>query len=89
MGLFWSMEQDPGQKPGLRIVRRIATTPIRTTLSVCAGHIEHLADLAHQIPLATTTINRWYMASHVQRLEINEGDIVGTLFIPKGIQIIY
>ena len=84
MGLFWSMKQEPEQQRGLRIVKRDVTTPLVTTLAVYDGHREDLHEMLHSKALATSSIERWYMASHVTRAEVREGDLHGTLFIPEG-----
>lgn len=82
MGLFWSMKQDPGQKPGLRLLKRTTTTPLTTVLEVYDGHCDDVMRLIEESPLANTVINRWYLAKHVKRLEVREHGIKGTFFIP-------
>ena len=84
MGLFWSMIQEPDQKPGVRLTKLNASTPFETSLAVYEGHAEDMNTLLAQRPLTTTVINRWYLADNVQRTEITEDGLHGTFFIPKG-----
>ena len=84
MGLFWSMKQEPGQPRGLRIIKRDVTTPLETSLAVYDGHVSDFSDILQSEPMATSSVNRWYMASHVTRTEVREGDLRGTFFIPEG-----
>ena len=84
MGLFWSMKQEPGQQRGVRIIKRDVTTPLVTSLALYDGHLNDFSDILQNEPMATSTVQRWYMASHVTRTEIREGDLRGTFFISKG-----
>ena len=84
MGLFWSMMQEPGQPRGVRITKRDVTTPLVTSLALYDGHLTNFNDILQSEPVATCSVKRWYMASHVRRTEIREGDLRGTFFIPQG-----
>ena len=84
MGLFWSMKQEPDQKAGLRLVKLDVTTPFVTSVSVYDGHVDDLDELIEQTPLASTIINRWYLANNVERVEVRDDGLKGTFFIPKG-----
>ena len=87
MGIFWSMRQEPGQKRGLRIIKRDVTTPLVTSLSMYHGHLKDFSEMITSKPLATGSAERCYMASHVTRTEVRAGDLLGTLFMPKGLLI--
>ena len=84
MGLFWSMKQEPGQPRGVRITKRDVTTPLVTSLALYDGHLNDFNDILQSKPVATSSVKRWYMASHVTRTEVREGDLRGTFFIPQG-----
>ena len=55
-------------------------TPMLVDISVYSGHEE----FRDKTPLASVLVERWYMAPGVQRIEINDKGIRGTLFIPPG-----
>jgi hypothetical protein len=86
MGLFWSMTPEPGQKRFLRMLQKNASSPRVTTLSVYPGHLtcDDLPSPDH-VPLAVKDIPRWYMARGVTRIEVREGALRGTLFLPEGV----
>ncbi|XP_033102496.1 acyl-coenzyme A amino acid N-acyltransferase 2-like isoform X3 [Anneissia japonica] len=87
MGLFSHMQPSPGQKAGVRLVKKNVTTPLVFDLTVYEGFLSteefYSRTSAHKI-LAKTTVERWYMAKDVERIEIKSGNIRGTLFKPKG-----
>lgn len=85
MGLIWSMRQAPGQRDGLRLQKKDVTKPQIVNLSVFRGHhtTEDIFNTSPQ-PLSTTDIQRWYKARDVQRIELSDGLIRGSLFIPPG-----
>ncbi|XP_030576504.1 acyl-coenzyme A thioesterase 1-like isoform X2 [Archocentrus centrarchus] len=80
MALLWSMRPVPGSRPGLRLRKQNVCTPMVVNISVHSGH-EGFRDRA---PLASAVTERWYMAPGVQRIDINEQGVRGTLFIPPG-----
>ncbi|CAJ1054548.1 peroxisomal succinyl-coenzyme A thioesterase-like isoform X2 [Xyrichtys novacula] len=82
MGLLWSMCPEPGSRTGLRLRKRIVTSPMLIHISVYSGHIT--VGFRNQTPLASVLTERWYMAPGVQRVEINDKRVRGTLFIPPG-----
>ena len=84
MGLFWSMKQEPGQPRGLRIIKRDVTTPLVTSIPLYDGHMNNFSNILQSKPMATSSVERLYMASHVTRTEVREGDLRGTFFIPEG-----
>nr|XP_019964844.1 PREDICTED: bile acid-CoA:amino acid N-acyltransferase-like [Paralichthys olivaceus]XP_019964845.1 PREDICTED: bile acid-CoA:amino acid N-acyltransferase-like [Paralichthys olivaceus] len=79
MGLLWSMRPVHGSRTGLRLRKMNVSTPMLVQISVYRGH-----DFRDQTPLASVLTERWYMAPGVQRIEINEDGVRGTLFIPPG-----
>ena len=87
MGLFWSMIQEPGQKPGRRLLKSDVTTPLITHLYVLHGVIpsyQCLTEIEDKNYLVHTTFDRMYMAEGVERIEVMHGRLVGTVFIPAG-----
>ncbi|XP_014665906.1 PREDICTED: acyl-coenzyme A amino acid N-acyltransferase 2-like [Priapulus caudatus] len=84
MGLFCSLVPMPGQKKGLRLIKKDVTTPLTFDLRVYDG-IHHIDDIDHTTPiLAFTSIERSYLAKGVSVQEINHGNIRGRLFLPEG-----
>ncbi|XP_045928626.1 bile acid-CoA:amino acid N-acyltransferase-like [Micropterus dolomieu] len=51
-------------------------------VSVYSGHVSE--GFMEQAPLASVLTERWYMAPGVQRIDIREKGVRGTLFIPTG-----
>eukprot|EP00058_Branchiostoma_floridae_P000244 XP_002585732.1 hypothetical protein BRAFLDRAFT_114042 [Branchiostoma floridae] len=84
MGLFWSMQPSPGQKPGLRLRKKDVSTPFLVDVRVHEGHVDVMGE--ENLPwLATTTVERWYLGHGVKRVPVREGRIRGTLFLPPGL----
>ena len=86
MGLFWSLEPGPGQKEGVRLLKRDVTTPFRILVSVIDNHIEANTQQHHEGEnvLARVTLERTYMDSGVSRITVRQGKIRGALFLPPG-----
>ncbi|XP_078595701.1 LOW QUALITY PROTEIN: acyl-coenzyme A thioesterase 5-like [Branchiostoma floridae x Branchiostoma japonicum] len=83
MGLFWSMQPSPGQRPGLRLQKKDVSTPFLVDVRVHEGHVDVMGE--ENLPwLATTTVERWYMGGGVKRVPVREGRVRGTLFLPPG-----
>ncbi|XP_066271828.1 acyl-coenzyme A thioesterase 2, mitochondrial-like [Branchiostoma lanceolatum] len=81
MGLFWSMQLSPGQKPGLRLKKKDVSTPFLVDIRVHDGHLDVMGE--ENLPwLATKTVERWYMGGGVKRIQVKEGRVRGTLFLP-------
>ena len=58
-------------------------------LSLFEGHVSPGESLSEEgqsssEQLASVTVERWYMAPRVRRIEIRQDGIVGTLFLPPG-----
>jgi len=84
MGLFWSLQPAPGQKRGLRFLKRDSRQPIVVQLTVKSGHwTTDLADHPSST-LAVKTIYRYYMAPGVTAFDIRAGKLRGRLFLPPG-----
>lgn len=84
MGLFWSMVSAPGQRSGERLIKSDARTPFEFDISVYRDHITwDCMWNDHVQPIAQEKLVRWYMAPNVRRIEIEEGQIRGTLFLPS------
>ena len=83
MGLFWSMVSAPGQRTGERLVKSDASTPFIFDISIYIEHISWESMWDDEVkPVAKETVTRWYKGTNVKRIEIEEGQIRGTLFLP-------
>ncbi|XP_051543886.1 acyl-coenzyme A thioesterase 5-like isoform X2 [Myxocyprinus asiaticus] len=82
MGLLWSMRPVPGSRSGLRLRKRDILTPIVVHISVYDGYLNQ--GFNQKTALATIVTERWYMAPGVQRVDIRENGVRGTLFLPPG-----
>uniref|UniRef100_A0A672R223 Acyl-coenzyme A thioesterase 4-like n=1 Tax=Sinocyclocheilus grahami TaxID=75366 RepID=A0A672R223_SINGR len=82
MGVLWSMRPVPECKPGRRLRKNNVQTPIKVVFSVHEGHLAK--GFKHHTPLTSATAECWYLAPEVQSVEVTEGEIKGTLFIPSG-----
>lgn len=58
-------------------------SPLLVSFSVYSGH--HARDFKELAPLASTLVERWYIAPGVQRIDVRENGVRATLFIPPGI----
>lgn len=86
-GLFWSQKNAIKQKDGLRFLKKDVTTPIQMRIAVFNGHIdiEDEKPFLNKNYLDSTVIHRWYLdKKNVDRVEVEEGVVRGTLFMPKG-----
>ncbi|XP_013404572.1 acyl-coenzyme A amino acid N-acyltransferase 1 isoform X2 [Lingula anatina] len=85
MGLYWSMVPVPGQRDGLRLMKKDVTTPYNVHISLLSGHIDPYSPNNNvQVPVAEANIERLYMADNVERIPVREGALRGALFVPKG-----
>ncbi|CAJ1051715.1 bile acid-CoA:amino acid N-acyltransferase-like isoform X3 [Xyrichtys novacula] len=82
MGLFWSLQPAPGAREGLRLRKKNVETPYVVHLCLLEGHVS--PSKSQNTKLASVTTERWYMAPGVQRVEIQQNGVVGTLFLPPG-----
>ncbi|KAJ8358535.1 hypothetical protein SKAU_G00150600 [Synaphobranchus kaupii] len=90
MGLFWSLHPAPGEREGLRLRKKNMETPYTVQVSLLNGHVtshgvrSHDEGQAKEEELASVTLERWYTAPGVRRVEIREEGLVGTMFLPPG-----
>ncbi|MCJ8743228.1 hypothetical protein PDJAM_G00091250 [Pangasius djambal] len=82
MALLWSLRPVPGSRTGLRLRKQDVLSPLIFHISVYNGHIAQ--DFNQLTPLVTIVIERWYTAPGVQRVDVREKGVRGTLFIPPG-----
>ncbi|KAM3588094.1 uncharacterized protein V6R79_021154 [Siganus canaliculatus] len=82
MGLVWSLRPVPGSRKFLRLRKTDVCSPLLFHVSVYAGHLSE--GFREQTPLASTLVERWYIAPGVQRIQIRDRGVKGTLFIPPG-----
>ena len=84
MGFIWSMRLT-GEQHGGRLMKRNILEPMKIDLQFYDGHlnVEEPERLASGL-LASTQIERWYIGKDVERIDIREGRIQATLFVPKG-----
>uniref|UniRef100_UPI0037E82A61 peroxisomal succinyl-coenzyme A thioesterase-like n=1 Tax=Semicossyphus pulcher TaxID=241346 RepID=UPI0037E82A61 len=82
MGLLWSMHPEPGSRKGPRLRKMNACSPMLVNISVYSGHVTE--GFRKRPPLASVPTERWYMAPGVQRIDVKEKGVRGTIFIPPG-----
>ncbi|XDV25262.1 hypothetical protein PO909_029207 [Leuciscus waleckii] len=82
MGLLWSMRPVQGGQQGLRIRKRDVLSATLVQIAVYSGHLSQ--GFSQKTPLATNVIERWHVAPGVKRVNIREGEVQGTLFLPPG-----
>ncbi|XP_073722986.1 acyl-coenzyme A thioesterase 1-like isoform X2 [Misgurnus anguillicaudatus] len=82
MGLLWSMRPVPGSRSGLRLRKKDVLLPMVVYISVYSGHLSE--GFRQQTALATSVTERWYIAPGVQRVDVREKGVRGTLFLPPG-----
>uniref|UniRef100_A0A668ABW8 Uncharacterized protein n=1 Tax=Myripristis murdjan TaxID=586833 RepID=A0A668ABW8_9TELE len=82
MGLFWGLQPAPGGRDGVS-----TEAPYVVHISLLEDHVspsETLKDNGQSGELAASTVERFYMAPGVKRVEIRQNGVVGTLFLPPG-----
>ena len=85
MGIFWSMVQAPGQKEGLRLMKKDLNTPMTTNIALYNDHISgDTIRENHPVPICLTSVDRWYKAEGVKREIVRDGRIRGVLYLPAG-----
>ena len=83
MGLLWSMKQAPGQRKGLRLMKKDVTKPYNVEIKCFDDHIICPIETSLE-PLSSATFHKSYVADGVKRIPVREGRIRGSLFIPPG-----
>ncbi|XP_073669641.1 peroxisomal succinyl-coenzyme A thioesterase-like isoform X6 [Paramisgurnus dabryanus] len=82
MGLLWSMRPVPGSRSGLRLRKKDVLSPMVVHISLYSGHLSE--GFRQQTALAARVTERWYIAPGVQRVDVREKGVRGTLFFPPG-----
>ncbi|MCJ8735949.1 hypothetical protein PDJAM_G00253420 [Pangasius djambal] len=82
MGLLWSMKPIPGSRTGLRLRKKDVQAQADVHISVYKDHLTH--GFQEKPPIAAVVAQRWYMAPGVQRVDVTDKGLKGTLFIPPG-----
>ncbi|XP_035828114.1 acyl-coenzyme A amino acid N-acyltransferase 1 isoform X2 [Aplysia californica] len=88
MGIVWSLQPAPGQPQQTRMAINFTNRPGLITLNTYAGHLD-LTDIYGESgiqpsSLASIEIERWFRHEDVTRIEIEEGNVRGALFLPPG-----
>ena len=85
MGIFWSMVQAPGQREGLRLMKKDINSPVTTNIAVYNNHLS--ADTVHKTlpdPICLGSVDRWYKALGLRRQVVRDGNLRGVLYLPPG-----
>ncbi|KAM6182094.1 bile acid-CoA:amino acid N-acyltransferase-like [Erethizon dorsatum] len=81
MGLFWSLKPE---KLLTRLMKRdVMNSPFQIELKLCELYFPVKYEPA-SAPMASLTIERWYVAPGVTRIQVREGRLRGALFLPPG-----
>lgn len=87
MGIFWSLQPAPGQRSGLRLMKRDSRQPLVVQLTVLSGHLtteQAVTSYQSSTTLAVKTIYRTYVAPGVTAFDIRAGTLRGRLYLPPG-----
>ncbi|KAG8456829.1 hypothetical protein GDO86_002567 [Hymenochirus boettgeri] len=80
MGLFWSLKPST---PFNRLIKRdVMGSPYRVHLELYTSIIITPDD--DNKPAATTILERWYVAPGVKKIQVRDGRVRGSLFLPPG-----
>ncbi|XP_054828015.1 acyl-coenzyme A amino acid N-acyltransferase 1-like [Eublepharis macularius] len=80
MGLFWSLKPE---KMFHRLIKRdVIGSPFHVQINLFDSFV--LMPSAKDTPLATCSIERWYVTPGVERFQIKKGQVRGALFLPPG-----
>ncbi|XP_061544888.1 peroxisomal succinyl-coenzyme A thioesterase-like [Phycodurus eques] len=82
MGLFWGLQPAPGERVGLRLRMKNVEIPLTVDISLMEGHVSPRE--RESAELAVVTTERWFVTPGVQRIDIRQNGVVGTLFLPPG-----
>ncbi|XP_061688705.1 peroxisomal succinyl-coenzyme A thioesterase-like [Syngnathoides biaculeatus] len=82
MGLFWGLQPAPGERDGLRLRMKNVEIPLIVDISLMEGHVSPRERKSTELAVVTT--ERWFMAPGVQRIDVRQNEVVGTLFLPPG-----
>ena len=90
MGLFGSLRSYPGQKKGLRFMKKDVRRPVLVQILVLRGHVPPPPPVGTSLesnttqPLAECTLHRYYQAPDVLSFDIRFGAVRGRLYLPPG-----
>ncbi|XP_003470948.1 bile acid-CoA:amino acid N-acyltransferase isoform X2 [Cavia porcellus] len=80
MGLFWSLKPE---KLLTRLMKRDVNIPFQVQLKLREPYFP-VKYFPASAPMATLTVERWYVAPGVTRIPVREGRLRGALFLPPG-----
>ncbi|XP_005382858.1 PREDICTED: bile acid-CoA:amino acid N-acyltransferase-like [Chinchilla lanigera] len=81
MGLFWSLKPE---KLLTRLMKRdVMNSPFQVQLQLFEPYFPVQYESA-RAPMASLTVERWYVAPGVTRIPVREGRLRGALFLPPG-----
>uniref|UniRef100_A0A8C5KPK8 Bile acid-Coenzyme A: amino acid N-acyltransferase n=1 Tax=Jaculus jaculus TaxID=51337 RepID=A0A8C5KPK8_JACJA len=81
MGLFWSLKPETPLK---RLMKRdVMNSPFQIQLKLCDPDVP-ITNRDSSTLTASLTLERWYVAPGVTRIEVKEGRLRGALFLPPG-----
>lgn len=81
MGLFWSLKPE---KFLTKLVKRdVMNSPFLVQIKLYDSNLP-LAQIATTAPKVSVTLERWYTAPGVTRIQVHEGRLRGVLFLPPG-----
>uniref|UniRef100_A0A8C8WZZ2 Bile acid-CoA:amino acid N-acyltransferase n=1 Tax=Panthera leo TaxID=9689 RepID=A0A8C8WZZ2_PANLE len=81
MGLFWSLKPE---KFLTKLMKRdVMTSPFLVQIKLYDSNLP-LAQIAATDPKVSVTLERWYRAPGVTRIQVHEGHLRGALFLPPG-----
>ncbi|XP_069482140.1 acyl-coenzyme A amino acid N-acyltransferase 1-like [Ambystoma mexicanum] len=80
MGLFWALT--PETPFHMLVKRDVIGSPFKVKLDVFES--EEMVSDPDKDPVVSQTVERWYAAPGVQRMQIREGRVRGVLFLPPG-----
>ena len=88
MGIFWSMVQAPGQREGIRLMKKDMDSPLTTNIAIYDGHLPidsvHTCSSPEPEPLCWASVERWYKAKEAKKQVVRDGRLRGVLYLPAG-----
>lgn len=86
MGLLWSMKPVPGQRKGLRLMKKDVTEPYTVDVYLLRGLVDVRGkdDLRNYEILDRRQMLRFYQSPDVSAVPVKEGCLRGMLFLPPG-----
>ena len=84
------MTQAPGQRKGLRLSKKDVTKPYNIQINCFDGHLSPEEGFVNVLtknnlkPIASSSLDKFYMSDGVRRIPVREGRVRGTLFLPPG-----